>query len=35
MTGKGVNDVNGMPFVTITVAKSPTGWVITITIGLM
>jgi hypothetical protein len=34
-TGKGVRDVNGVPFVMITVAKSPTGWSVTITIGLM
>jgi len=34
-TGEGVRDVNGWPFVTITVRKNPTGWSFTITIGFM
>lgn len=35
LTGEGVRSVNGWPFVTITVVKRPTGWIVTITIGLM
>ncbi|WP_164712422.1 hypothetical protein [Methylobacterium currus] len=33
--GKEVNDVIGYPMLTITIAKSPTGWSLTITIELM
>ncbi len=35
MAGKEVKDVNGFPILTIAIAKSPTGWSLTITIGLM
>ncbi len=35
LTGERVRDVNGWPFVTITVKKDPTGWSVTITIGFM
>ena len=34
MAGREVNCVIGFPMITVIVAKNPTGWSVTITIGL-